>query len=149
MSKIRKKIYFLQKKLHRIQKVKKTDPPKNHPKNWPAWQSQVISAIFKGVMAIFLNYWIMGISINEKKTCRTLMVPDWRLEGKGHPWHKKSSWETQKKSLWKFGWNIFIWLKYKSWKTTLEQIGLNQSPWNNCELIPLVFFILTSFEKII
>ena len=48
------------------QKSKENRPPQNHPKNWPDWQSQVISAIFKGVMAIFLNFRIMEINIAEK-----------------------------------------------------------------------------------
>ena len=50
---------------HRIKKVKKTDPPENHPKNSLDWQSQVVSAMFKGVMAIFLGG-IMVINIAEK-----------------------------------------------------------------------------------
>ena len=34
---------------------KSREQTQNHPKNLPDWQSQVVSTIFKGFMAIYLN----------------------------------------------------------------------------------------------
>ena len=101
MSKISKNI-FTEKILHRIKKVKKTDPTKTTQKTdlynkaksfWP----------FLRELWPFLKFSDYG----KKYWWRTLMVPDRRLGGKGHPWHNISSWETQRKILCMFGSEIF------------------------------------------
>ena len=115
MSKIKKNIY--EKILIRILKVKKTDPPKTIQKNLSDWQSQVIFVIWRELWP-FLKCSEYANKFSWKKW-RTLMVPNLRLVGNGHPWQKKSSWETQRKIFWDFASEIFSF----DWNIRVGKLG--------------------------
>ena len=73
---------FLEKILHQIKKVKKTDPPQNHPKTW---QNQVILTISKGVMDFFCKLQSFKEISPRSHTWKMLKAPEWSLGGRGPP----------------------------------------------------------------
>ena len=94
-------------------------------------------------MAIFFKFLDYGDKYWWKKLGGHwwFLNPDWRLGGKGHPWHEDSSWVTQIKILWKFGSEIIsydrnIWVgtrcPHSYYTAAVTPQPLLEQQWSHC-----------------